>query len=86
MPKLDAEFEEITEGEEQTKKETAQERSGPRSRRWWEIRNASRLVAAGPGCRILRKRLEAMDGKAMIVCMSRRIAVDLYNALHRTSS
>ena len=27
------------------------------------------------------KRLEAMDGKAMIVCMSRRIAVDMYNAL-----
>ena len=27
------------------------------------------------------KRVEAMDGKAMIVCMSRRIAVDLYNAL-----
>jgi len=27
------------------------------------------------------KRVEAMDGKSMIVCMSRRIAVDLYNAL-----
>ncbi|MEW6651184.1 MAG: type I restriction enzyme endonuclease domain-containing protein, partial [Chloroflexota bacterium] len=27
------------------------------------------------------KRLEAMDGKAMIVCMSRRICVDLYNAI-----
>src|SRR3984885_13410937 len=27
------------------------------------------------------KRLEAMDGKAMIVCMSRRICVDLYAAL-----
>ena len=27
------------------------------------------------------ERLEAMDGKAMIVCMSRRICVDLYNAL-----
>ncbi|MEO7521907.1 MAG: type I restriction enzyme endonuclease domain-containing protein, partial [Gemmatimonas sp.] len=27
------------------------------------------------------KRLEAMDGKAMIVCMSRRIAVDMYNAI-----
>ena len=27
------------------------------------------------------KRVEAMDGKAMIVCMSRRICVDLYNAL-----
>ena len=27
------------------------------------------------------KRVEAMDGKAMVVCMSRRIAVDLYDAL-----
>ena len=26
-------------------------------------------------------RLEAMDGKAMVVCMSRRICVDLYNAI-----
>ena len=29
------------------------------------------------------KRLEAMDGKAMVVCMSRRICVDLYNELIR---
>ena len=27
------------------------------------------------------KRLEAMDGKAMVVCMSRRICVELYNAI-----
>jgi len=27
------------------------------------------------------KRVQAMDGKAMIVCMSRRICVDLFNAL-----
>jgi type I restriction enzyme, R subunit len=27
------------------------------------------------------RRLEAMDGKAMIVCMSRRICVDLYNEI-----
>lgn len=27
------------------------------------------------------KRTEAMDGKAMVVCMSRRICVDLFNAL-----
>jgi len=27
------------------------------------------------------RRLEAMDGKAMVVCMSRRICVDLYNAI-----
>ena len=33
------------------------------------------------GTDTLLKRLEAMDGKAMIVCMSRRIAVDLYNAI-----
>jgi type I restriction enzyme R subunit len=29
------------------------------------------------------RRLEAMDGKAMVVCMSRRICVDLYNAIIR---
>lgn len=29
------------------------------------------------------ERLEAMDGKAMIVCMSRRICVDLYNEIVR---
>ena len=27
------------------------------------------------------ERLDAMDGKAMVVCMSRRICVDLYNAI-----
>ncbi len=27
------------------------------------------------------KRLDAMDGKAMIVCMSRRICMDMYDAL-----
>jgi len=29
------------------------------------------------------RRLEAMDGKAMVVCMSRRICVDLYSAIIR---
>ncbi len=27
------------------------------------------------------KRLDAMDGKAMIVCMSRRICVEMYDAI-----
>jgi len=27
------------------------------------------------------RRLEALDGKAMVVCMSRRICVGLYNAI-----
>ena len=38
------------------------------------------LVAADMVVRF-KKRLEAMDGKAIIVCMSRRIAMDLYKAL-----
>ena len=41
LPKIDEEFEEITEGEELTKKESSR-RSGPRWRRWWAIRSASR--------------------------------------------
>ena len=36
LPKLDAEFEEITEGEELTKKEKLKT-SGPRWRLWWAI-------------------------------------------------
>src|SRR6266849_2557709 len=28
-----------------------------------------------------KRRLEAMDGKGLIVCMSRRICVDLYNEI-----
>ena len=31
------------------------------------------------------ERLEAMEGKAMIVCMSRRICVDLYNKIIASS-
>ncbi len=78
-PKLDAEFEEATEGEETSHKEKlktkwaalealvgAEERIG--------------LVAADL-VKHFEARLETMDGKAMIVCMSRRICVDLYNAL-----
>ena len=29
------------------------------------------------------QRLEALDGKAMVVCMSRRICIDLYQELER---
>ena len=38
------------------------------------------LVAADLAAHF-EKRVEAMDGKAMIACMSRRVAVDLHNAL-----
>ncbi len=79
LPKLDAEFEEITEGEELTKKEKLKSKWAALEALVGDSKRialvASDLVAH------FEKRLEAMDGKAMVVCMSRRIAVDLYKAL-----
>jgi len=79
LPRLDSEFDEITEGEEQTKKEKLKTK--------WAALEA--LVGDSKRINLLaadlvthfEKRLEAMNGKAMVVCMSRRICVDLYNAL-----
>jgi type I restriction enzyme R subunit len=78
-PKIDPDFEEVTEGEEVATKEKLKSR--------W-----ARLEAmVGTEKRIgliaqdivdhWEKRLDAMDGKAMIVCMSRRICVELYAAI-----
>ncbi len=79
MPKLDAEFEEITEGEELTKKEQLKTKWAALEALVGDPKRVA-LVAADLVTHF-EKRVEAMDGKAMIVCMSRRIAVDLYNAL-----
>jgi type I restriction enzyme R subunit len=78
-PHLDAEFEEVTEGEEVERKEKLKTR--------W----AALEAVVGTEKRIsliaqdlvnhFERRLEAMDGKAMVVCMSRRICVELYNAV-----
>ena len=79
--RLDETFEEVTEGEEVERKEKLKTK-------WAALealvgsREAPRPDRQGPGG-ALRTRLEAMDGKAMIVCMSRRICVDLYNAITR---
>ena len=78
-PKVDADFEDITEGEEATAKQALKSK--------W-----ARLEAmVGTEARIqqiaadivehFEKRCDAMPGKAMIVTMSRRIAVDLYAAI-----
>ena len=78
-PRLDADFEEVTEGEEVERKEklkskwAALEAIVGTEKRVGLI--AQDLVAH------FERRLEAMDGKAMVVCMSRRICVDLYNAI-----
>ena len=79
LPKLDEEFEEITEGEEQSNREKLKTK--------WAALEALvgdpkrlKLVAADLVAHF-EKRWEAMDGKAMIVCMSRRICVALYEAI-----
>lgn len=80
-PKLDVEFEEATEGEELEHKEQLKTK-------WAQL---EALVGTDTRLDLIAKdlvahferRLEAMDGKAMIVCMSRRICVDLYNAIRK---
>ena len=79
LPKLDAEFEEITEGEELTKKEKLKTKWAALEALVGDPKRIA-LVAADLVAHF-EKRVEAMNGKAMIVCMSRRIAVDLHNAL-----
>ena len=78
-PKLDTAFEEVTEGEELEGKEKLKSK--------WSALEAlvgseRRLgLLADDLIRHFEARLEAIDGKAMIVCMSRRICVDLYDAI-----
>lgn len=78
-PNIDPAFEEITEAEEE------EDRNHLRTR--WTTLEA--LVGADRRLKLIakdlvehwEKRTEIMDGKAMIVCMSRRICVDLYNEI-----
>ena len=79
LPKLDAEFEEITEGEELTRKEKLKTKWAALEALVGDPKRIA-LIAADLVAHF-EKRVEAMDGKAMIVCMSRRICVDLYQAL-----
>ncbi len=79
LPSLDAEFEDITEGEELTRKEKLKTKWAALEALVGDPKRIA-LIAADLVAHF-EKRLEAMDGKAMIVCMSRRICVDLYQAL-----
>ena len=80
-PRIDPEFEEITEGEEETGRQKLRSK--------WAALEA--MVGAEKRIALVAEdlvahfetRLEAMDGKAMIVCMSRRIAVDTYQAIRK---
>jgi type I restriction enzyme R subunit len=79
MPKIDEEFEEITEGEELTRKEKLKTKWAALEALVGDPKRLA-LIAADIVAHF-EKRLEAMNGKAMIVCMSRRICVDLHDAL-----
>jgi type I restriction enzyme R subunit len=78
-PKIDPDFEEATEGEEIERKEKLKTR-------WAQLEAVvgaeKRMgIVARDIVEHFEKRLEAMDGKAMIVCMSRRICVELYREI-----
>ena len=80
-PGIDPDFEEVTEGEEIERKEKLKTK-------WAQL---EAIVGSEKRLRLVAEdivnhyetRLEAMDGKAMIVCMSRRICIDLYRELVR---
>ncbi|HLG17045.1 MAG TPA: type I restriction endonuclease subunit R [Blastocatellia bacterium] len=78
-PKIDPEFEEATEGEEVERKEKLKSR-------WAQLEavvgsdNRIKLIARDL-VEHFENRLAAMDGKAMVVCMSRRICVELYREI-----
>ncbi|WP_425491670.1 HsdR family type I site-specific deoxyribonuclease [Haloferula luteola] len=79
LPKIDSEFDEITEGEEFSKKEKLKTKWAALEALVGDPKRIG-LIAADLVAHF-EKRVEAMEGKAMIVCMSRRICVDLYDAL-----
>ena len=78
-PKIDPKFEEITEGEEVERRERLKSR-------WAQLE-----AVVGAENRLsqiaedivshFEQRLEVLEGKAMVVCMSRRICIDLYREL-----
>ena len=78
---IDDEFEEATEGEEVERKERLKTR-------WAQL---EAIVGAEQRVRLIaedivehyEQRLDAIEGKAMVVCMSRRICIDLYRELVR---
>ena len=80
-PTIDAGFDEVTEGEEVDRREKLKTK-------WAQLEaivGAEKRVAlvARDIVEHFEHRREAMDGKAMVVCMSRRICIDLYRELVR---
>jgi type I restriction enzyme, R subunit len=78
-PHIDPEFEDLTEGEEVERKEKLKSK-------WAQL---EAIVGSEKRMKLIAQdivahfdeRLAAMDGKAMVVCMSRRICMDLHDEL-----
>ena len=83
-PKIDPDFEEATEGEEVERREKLKTK-------WAQLEavvgaeNRVKQIAEDIVVHF-EQRLEALKGKAMVVCMSRRICIDLYRELTRLRS
>jgi type I restriction enzyme R subunit len=76
---IDEEFEEVTEGEEDTRRDQLRTKWAALEAVVGEEKRV-RLISEDL-VRHFEARLGVMDGKAMVVCMSRRICVDMYDAL-----
>ena len=80
-PNIDPDFEDATEGEEIARQERLKTK-------WAQLEaivgteKRLKLIAQDIVAHF-EQRLEALDGKAMVVCMSRRICIDLYRELVR---
>jgi len=80
-PRIDPDFEEVTEGEEVERKEKLKTK-------WAQL---EAIVGAEKRLKLIaqdivehfERRLEALAGKAMVVCMSRRICMDLHDEIVR---
>ena len=78
-PKIDPEFEEVTEGQEEQVRQKLRSKWARLERM---VGNDKRIgLVAKDIVTHFETRLQAMDGKGMIVCMSRRICVDLYDGI-----
>ena len=80
-PNIDPDFEDATEGEETARQEKLKTK-------WAQLEaivgteKRVKLIAQDIAVHF-EQRLEALDGKAMVVCMSRRICIELYRELVR---
>jgi len=78
-PTIDPDFDEVTEGEEVERKERLKSK-------WAQLEalvgSEKRVGQVAHDLVVhFERRLEALEGKAMVVCMSRRICVELYRAI-----